>query len=184
MSLSEDLQRIAAAAASFAGSGEQVAGVVAAEPDPAARVYLCAFAGADGRSWLVLDDEGRPIESRALVRQAVSIAAMCELAEETSGGGELEELRQRLREVRLTENPPGIEEAEEAALALEAAVGAPPRVATPEYLDGMGAATRRLEQALGDAGVSPFAEAMKQALAAVEELSKEVERTYKLELSA
>ena len=81
--------------------------------------------------------------------------------------------------LRLTENPEGIDEAEDAALALEGAIGSPPRVATPAYLDEVGAATRRLEQALGTNGVSPFAEAMKQGVAAVEALTLEVEGAYK-----
>jgi hypothetical protein len=173
--LSEELERIAAAAGQY---GEGVRGVIAAEPDPAVRVYLCAYE--DG--WLALDEEGRPVAERELVRKAASIAALCEVAEDTSGGGDLQALRADLRRLRLTENPEGIEEAEEAALALEQAVGAPPRVATPAYLDALGAATRRLEQALGDAGVSPFAQAMQSALGSVEDLTEEIERTYKLEL--
>ena len=40
---------------------------------------------------------GRPVADRTLVRQAASIAALCELAEETSGGGDLESLRAELR---------------------------------------------------------------------------------------
>ncbi len=88
-------------------------------PLPAQRAY----AGTDGRSWLALDDGGRPVEERALVRQAASIAALCEVAEETSGGGDLEELRAELRRLRVTESPPGIDEAEEAALALEQTLG-------------------------------------------------------------
>ena len=59
----------------------------------------------------------------------------------------------------------------------------PPRVASPQYLDELGAATRRLEQALGDSGNSPFAVAMQQALASVEELAKEVESQYKVPLT-
>jgi hypothetical protein len=173
--LSEELGRVAALASEFAGPGERVAGVVAAEPDAGERVYLCAFEGDGGRTWLGLDGSGRPLESRALVREAVSIAALCELAGETAGGGDLEELRSRLVALRLTESPLGIEEAEEAALALEEAVGTPPHVASPAYLDDVGAATRRLELALGTNGASPFAEAMKQGLAAVEALTAEVE---------
>jgi hypothetical protein len=179
VSLSEELGRIASAATAFSGPGEIVAGVVAAEPSSGERIYLCAFEGETGRSWLALDASGRPVESRALVREAVSIAALCELAGEMAGGGELEELRARLVGLRLTENPEGIEEAEEAALALEGAIGSPPRVATPGYLDEVGAATLRLEVALGTNGGSPFAEAMKQGVAAVEALTSEVEGTYK-----
>jgi hypothetical protein len=177
--LHEELSRIAVAAAAFSEPGEEIVGVIAAEPARGERVYLCAFESAEGRSWLALDASGRPLVHRAVVREAVSIAALCELAGEMAGGGELEELRARLVGLRLTENPDGIEEAEEAALTLEAVIGSPPRVASPGYLDEVGAATRRLELALGTNGASPFAEAMKQGVAAVEALTLEVEGTYK-----
>ena len=181
MGLADDLARTAEAAAAFAAGDERVEAVLAAEPD-GSRVYLCAFGGEHGRSWLALDDEGRPVTSRARLREAVSIAALCEIAGDTAGGGRLEELRQRLVALRLTENPPGIDEAEEAALALEAVIGAPPRVATPAFLDDVGLATRRLELALGE-GNSPFSRAMASALDAVEALTQEVESTYKQELT-
>ena len=103
------------------------------------------------------------VGERALVRAAVSVAALAELAEESAGGGKLEELRQQLVALRVTEAPEGIEDAEEAALALERTIAATPRVASPEYLDAIGFAARRLEQALGEIGSSPFAEAMKNA---------------------
>jgi len=83
--------------------------------------------------------------------------------------------------LRITENPAGIAEAEEAALALEEAIGAAPRVATPDRLDAIGAATLRLERVLGGEG-SPFAVAMKQATATVEELTRDVEAAYKVPL--
>jgi hypothetical protein len=127
----------------------------------------------------VLDDTEAPVTDREAVRRTASIAAMCELAEESAGGGELDELRERLVTIRLTENPEGIEEAEEAALALQHVIAAPPRLAEPGYLDRVGAATRRLEQALGDSGVSPFAEAMKAGMSSVEEFSADVESHYK-----
>jgi len=121
------------------------------------------------------------VTSRSLVRETVSIAALCEVAEETAGGGRLEELRRQLVALRLTENPPGIDDAEDAALALEATIGAPPRVATPAYLDEVGAAARRLEEVLGDAE-SPFARAMASAWGSVESLTQQVESAYKREL--
>lgn len=183
MALRKDLDRAAAAAARLAAPGEELAGVVPAEPEPGERSYLCAFQSGDERTWLVLDDEGNPVTDRDRVRRAVSIIAICELAEESAGGGELEELRQRLVAVRLSENPPGIEEAEEAALALEQAIGAPPRLAEPAYLDRVGDATRRLEQALGPSAGSPFAEAMKQGMASAEELTRDVLSGYKLPLA-
>jgi Xaa-Pro aminopeptidase len=182
VALTQELRRIAEAAVRYAAQGEEVVGIVPAEPSSGARSYLCAYRGEDGEtSWLVLDEEGKPVEERVRIREAVSIAALVELAEETAGGGDLEELRSQLVALRLTENPAEIEEAEEAAIALEEAIGAAPRVATPERLDAIGAATIRLEQVLGGTG-SPFAVAMKQATATVEELTRDVETAYKVPL--
>jgi hypothetical protein len=179
--LVQELERIAALAAGQAEAGEHVVGVLAAEAEPGERVYLCAFEEDERRSWLAFDAAGEPLSDRARLRGAIGILALCELAEETAGGGDLGELRAQLVALRVTENPPGIDEAEQAALALEATVGAPPRLATPARLDAVGAAARRLEQALGD-GASPFAAAMQQSLGAVEELTREVESGYKRQL--
>ena len=60
------------------------------------------------------------------MRDAVAILALCELAAETAAGGDLDDLRSQLAALRLTENPPGIEEAEQAALELQQVLGAPP----------------------------------------------------------
>jgi hypothetical protein len=185
VALSDDLERAAGVARTFAEEGEAVEAVLAAEPSPGRRYYVCAFRarGAGGeRTWLVLDADDRPVTSRTVAREAASIAGMAEVAADTAGGGDLEALRQDLVALRVTENPPGIDEAEDAALALERAVGAPPRLATPVYLDEVGAATRRLELALGE-GESPFGKAMAAAIAAVDSLTDEVEARYKRELT-
>ena len=84
--------------------------------------------------------------------------------------------------LKVRENPPGIDEADEAALALQRTLASETRVASPAYLDAIGIATRRLERALGEDGASPFANAMKAAAATVESLTLEVESTYKLAL--
>ena len=183
MELKDDLERIAAAATAHARPDEQLAGVVPAEPDLGERTYLCAFDNGAERTWLVLDDRAEPVTTRDAVRRAVSIIALCELAEESAGGGELEELREKLVAIRLTESPPGIEEAEEAALELERVLGSPPRLAEPGYLDRVGTATRRLEQALGPSSGSPFAEAMQAGKDVVDELSRDVEAGYTLPLT-
>jgi hypothetical protein len=114
--------------------------------------------------------------------EAASLAALCEVAEESAGGGNLPELQARLAELRETANPEGIEEAETAAAALAETLQREPRVASGAYLDAMGSASRRLEQALGETDVSPFAAAMQAALGPVEELGNDVDRNYKLPL--
>lgn len=182
MGLVQELERIAAVAATFADDGEALTGVLPTEPEPGVRVYLCAFERDGARAWLTLDGDGAPVRDRHRVWEAASIAALCELADESAGGGDLSDLRSRLVALRLTENPPGLDEAEEAALALEAVVGSPPRIASPAHLDAVGAATRRLERALGG-GASPFAEAMQQSVGAVEELAREVQASSKVPLA-
>jgi hypothetical protein len=180
VALSDDLVQIAAAAAAFAAPGERVTGVLAAEPLHSGPVFLCAYAAGDERpAWLALDAAGEPVASLAVVREAAKLAALCEVAEESAGGGDLEQLRLRLREIRETEAPEGIEAAELAAAELAETLETEPRFATTDYLDRVGAAARRLEQALGDDAGSPFAAAMQQALPAVDEVAAEVERRYK-----
>ena len=119
------------------------------------RFYLVALGADAARRLARARRAGRPVDRRDDVRDTASIVAMCELAGELAGGGDLEELRAQLAQVRMIEQPPGIEEAEDAALALERAIGAPPRVASPAYLDAVGAATLALERALGELS-SPF----------------------------
>ena len=184
MSLTDDVERIGTAAQALAAPGERVTGVLAAEPAGVGRVYLCAYETGDGgHAWLALDGEAQPIRNPRTVREAASLAALCEVAAESAGGPELEELRLRLAELRETDAPEGIEEAEAAAAALAAALGEhEPRLATPDWLDSIGVLSRRLEHTLGTGSVSPFATAMQQALPAVEELAADVERNYKGEL--
>jgi hypothetical protein len=172
MGLEADLERIAAAAAAHG----RVTAVLAAEPASSLRRYLVAFDDEE-RRWLVLDDDGAVVTARDEVRDTASMVAMCELAEDLAGGGDLERLRAELSRVRIVEQPPGIEEAEDAALALERVLGAPPRLATPAFLDDVGAATVALERALGET-TSPFSSAIRGASGAVDEFVREVERDY------
>jgi hypothetical protein len=180
--LSDDLESIAAPAAGRASEGETLAGILAAEANAGERVYLCAYDADGERRWLALDGSGAPVTDRRVVLDAASIAALCEVAEETAAGGDLDDLLSRLVAVRMTEAPAGIEEAEEAARSLQRTIEPPPRLASPAYLDRLGDATRRLERALGEGG-SPFAEGMKLGMAAVESLTKEIEENYKADLS-
>jgi hypothetical protein len=139
VSLSEDVGRIAEAAAQYAAPGEELAAVLPVEPASGERVYLCAFARADGtQSWLGFDDRGSPLTNRTLIRDAASIAALVEVAEES------------------------------AAVASEGE----PRLASPAYLDSLGAAA-----ANGD-----VAGALQSALPAIDELTRDLELNYKLKL--
>jgi hypothetical protein len=85
VALEKELRRIAEAAVIYAGEGEELAGIVPAEPGSGARLYVCAYREGEETSWLVLDAGGAPVDDRALVRDAVSIAGLVELAEEAAG---------------------------------------------------------------------------------------------------
>jgi hypothetical protein len=84
VALHDDLAAAAERAAAFAEAGERVDAVLAAEPSTGRRVYLCAFTGGEVRSWLLLD-ELSPVTSRALVRETVALAALCEVMGEAVG---------------------------------------------------------------------------------------------------
>jgi hypothetical protein len=177
MALADDLDRAAKAAAPYGAVGA----VLAAEPEPGRRSYLVALGDGAEREWLVLDDSFEPETERENVRAAASIVVLSELAGELAGGGQLEELRAQLAQLRLTEQPEGIEEAEEAALELERVIGAPPLVASPGYLDRVGAAAATLEGALGGQA-SPFASALASSSGTVQAFVAEVLGRHKLPL--
>lgn len=183
MGLEDEVAAALEAARAFAEDGEEVTGIVPAEPAGGLRVYLCAYEGAGERRWLALDADGRAVTDRALVREAVSIAALCELAEECAGGGDVAGLRARLAELEASERPEGIGEAIAAAEALAGTIAPAPRVASAAYLDAVGLAAARLELALGGVAGSPFAEAVKVAAPAADELARDVERSYKATLA-
>jgi hypothetical protein len=181
--LADDLERIAHAAAARADGGTTLTGVLPTEPRPGIRVYLCAFEDArERRTWLALDSAGDPVRDRRDVRDAVSIAALCEVAEEAAFPGDLDELRAQLVALRIAELPDGIEEAEAAALALQHAVGVPPQLASPERLDAIGDAAMRLERALDPTAPSPFAAGMRSAPEVADALWRDVEASYAGEL--
>jgi hypothetical protein len=132
VALSEDVSRIAGAAAQHRTPGQQVAAVLTVETAAGERVYLAAFEGPDGQQqWLAFDHDGVPVTNRELVREAASIAALVEVAEDAAEH-----------------------------------VAEGPRVASLPYLDSIG----------GDSSIAG-------ALPAVEELTRDVEQNYKLELS-
>ncbi len=182
MSLVGELERIAELVADTDGD-DRVVAVLAAEPSQGRRVYVCALESDVGaRTWLAVDGGGAPITSRRDLRDAVAIAALCEIAEEAAGGGDLDDLLGRLVAVRISEQPAGIEEAEAAVRALQHTIGVAPQLATPARLDEIGAATRRLELALDPMAGSPFAAALRASQDAIDELVKEIESTYRVPL--
>ena len=184
MALADELERIGALVSTHAGPGDAVSAIIATEPSLGHRVYLCSFDDADGlRSWLAIRDDGVTVTSREELRVVVSIAAICEVAFEAAGGGDVDALIARLVEIRGQEAPAGIEGAEEAARVLRSVLGDPPQLATPGRLDDIGLATRRLEQELDPTAPSPFAAALQSAQGAVAELQREIEAGYRVELT-
>jgi hypothetical protein len=185
VALADELERVARLAAEHGDPGDEVSAVLPAEPEPGRPIFVCAFDGADGfRSWLAVDTDGRAITNRTELRAAVSISALCEVAADAAGGGDLEDLVARLEELQARESPQGIATAVEAARALLGVLGDPPQLATPARLDEIGAATRRLEQELQPTASSPFAAAMRTSNTAVAELQREIEAGYRVELSS
>lgn len=181
--LLEEVERIGVAATAFAQESERLAAVLPTEPSSGRCAYVCAFEGGTaGRSWLVLDQTAAVVTNRVAVREAVTVAALCELAAEQAALGDLDELRSQLVGLRLTEAPPGIEEAEAAAGELQRTIGAPPQLASPARLDAIGAAVRRLELALDPVAPSPFAAAMQAAQGTVDAIVREVESSYRTAL--
>jgi hypothetical protein len=84
VALHDDLAAAAERATAFAEPGERVDAVLAAEPTPGRRVYLCAYTAGEFRSWVLLDEQS-PATSRALVRETVSLCALCEVVGEAVG---------------------------------------------------------------------------------------------------
>jgi hypothetical protein len=178
VALAEELVRIASLAGPLTAD-RQLTAVLATEAIPGARRYLCSFEDDGGRrTWLVVDHEGAVVREPRQVRDAVSIAVLCEVAEEAAFPGDLDELRGQLVELRLTEDPAEIGEAEDAALALQETIGTPPHLSTPARLDAVGAAARRLEIALDPTAPSPFTAAMRSAAEVADALWSDVASAY------
>jgi hypothetical protein len=169
VNLERDLGRAAEAASAYGN----VSAVLAAEPTEGERTYLVALGEGDGRRWLVLDAQLAPAVTRTEAADTARVVVLGELAGELAGGGQLDELRANLAQLRVTEQPPGIERAEEAALELERTIGAPPFVASHAYLDRVGIAADALERALSDYSAA-FAGAMASSRGTVASFVDEV----------
>ena len=153
MSLELELEAARDAAQNLAGNDEQVAAVMASEPGLAARVYLIAFGTDEEHSYLALGADLSPVHDHRLVRDAVVMLALAERAEEASTALQAEALEQEFaaaEQALRAGHPAEAAAAADVRAALhhlaEAADG--PRVATPLYLDTIGAASGRLAVAL------------------------------------
>jgi len=156
VTLVEHLEEAHAAAVGHAGPGEEVVGVLPAEPGVGERVYVLAFSSGEALSYLAIDSRHEPIHDRQLVRDAATILALSERAEEASGAMMGPELIDRFTDAAVTLDelgqPAGAAACRAAIDALReletAAAG--PRVASPAFLDGVAYAAADVGAALGE----------------------------------
>jgi hypothetical protein len=183
MTLEEQLETAVAAAGRHARPGEEAVAVMAAEP-AGVRVFVVALAAGEELGYVAVDVAGAAVADRRLVKDAVSLAALAERAEEVSGATAADELVTQFRAASGALRGAGDGQAAEAAEAVAAAgarlgaAAAGPRTATPVYLDRIAALAAELAAAIdafvphaerlgqGAQQPSPAAEAAWAALAA------------------
>ena len=134
------------------------------------------------KSWLALDADRAPVRDRRVLRDAVSIAAMGEVAEETAGRRASAQAARPARGAPQDREPRGHRRVGGGDRRAERPLDDEVRVASPAYLDEVGVAARRIELALGESGASPLSEAMKQAGLTIDGLAADIEAHYKLPL--
>ncbi len=123
MALADELERAAAAAAAYG----PVTAVLAAEPVGRPRATSSRSARTRQRRWLVLDAAARARRrARAGARGRLDRRPLRARRRARGRRRSSRSCAPSSRRFAMTEQPPGIEEAEEAALALEQAIGAPP----------------------------------------------------------
>ena len=153
MKLEQELVEAHETAGALARPGEQVAAVIAVEPEPGQRRYLAAFEAGEDVEYLLVDPGGAPVSDRRMIRDAVSLIALCELAEELSLAVAADTVRERFGAVAAelrSQDPAAAGAAVAVAEAAEvvAAAAAGPRVATPAFLDAVAAVAFQLGSAL------------------------------------
>jgi hypothetical protein len=153
MTLEEELETAVAAAGRHARPGEEPVAVMAAEP-AGARVFVVALAAGEELGYVAVDGAGAPVADRRLVKDAVSLAALAERAEEVSGATAADELVAQFRASSQALRGAGEGEAADAAEAVAGAAqrlggaAAGPRAATPVYLDRIAALAGELAGAI------------------------------------
>jgi hypothetical protein len=154
VTLENQLHAARDAALAYAAEGETVAAVMAAEPGLGSRVYLVAFDRDGELSYMALDAVLAPVTDRRLVREAVVMLGLAERAEEASTAITAHRLEEPLSAAEHALRAAGQEQpavgaaAARASLAALAEAAAGPRLATPLYLDRIGAAAGDLGNAL------------------------------------
>jgi hypothetical protein len=158
VTLEQELEAARDAALAHASAGEPVAAVMAAQPGRSERLYLVALGSGDDPAYIVLDAALAPVDDRRLIRDAVVMLGLAEQAEEASIAVHADRLAEEFAAVHnLLEQAGRAEQAQAAADVCQALAGLSaaaqgPRVATPEYLDSLGAASGRLAVALNAYG--------------------------------
>jgi hypothetical protein len=147
-----DLLRAAAVASGRAEPGESVVAVLSAAPFFGPVLYLCALrAGPEDAplAWVAVDEAGGVVNDERLVREAASLAALCETAEEAAGVLLADDVAHAAHAAipLAGDEHPAVKEAlrlvEHHARALSRLAGGV-RVATATYLDELADAARTL----------------------------------------
>ncbi|MDX6621889.1 MAG: hypothetical protein QOK36_4275 [Gaiellales bacterium] len=171
MASEDQLLAAAAAAKPFATAGEEVVGVLVADPFDHGLVFLCALGppaeddddpdDVPELGWIAVDGDGLALGDDRRVQEAAMLAALCETAEEAAlvpGAAEIAEAAERALALAGEERPElraALEATREGALAA-AAFGDGLRVARTGYVDqladaarAIAAATQLLQQSAG-----------------------------------
>jgi hypothetical protein len=158
MASEDQLLAAAVAAKPFAAAGEEVVGVLVADPFDRGLVYLCALGppAEDDEfdedevpelGWIAIDGDGLALADSRRVHQAATLVALCETAEEAAlvpDAAEIAEAAERALALAGNERPDlsaALEAVRVAALAA-AAHGAGLRVARSGYVDELAEAAR------------------------------------------
>jgi hypothetical protein len=160
MASEDQLLAAAAAAKPFAAAGEEVVGVVLADPFERGLVFLCALgpAGPDDDAgdddvpelgWIAVDGDGLALADARRVQETAMLVALCETAEEAAlvpDAAEIAEAAERALAIAGAERPElraALEKTRSAALAA-AAHGEGLRIARTGYVDELADAARGL----------------------------------------
>src|SRR4051794_21230197 len=147
-----DVLRAAAAASAQARPGERVVAVLAAAPFLGPPLYLCGLRAEGDEAplaWLAVDEHGAVVDDERRVREAASLVALCETAEEAAGALGADELQAAAHAALALSGPAdarlreALEAVARAAAGLAGRTGGV-RVARADYLDAVTASAREL----------------------------------------